>query len=107
MTWLELLNSAVDRFGRREVEKRLGISKATLSQVLNQKYPGNMGNIETLVLEQFSVDLNTEMDCPVLGEISRDRCLREQVKPLIATNPTRVKLWQTCRTCPNKCQGKK
>jgi len=105
--WLEILKTAAELHGRRYVEERLGISKTTLSQVLNEKYPGNLDNIARRVTEQFGTDLNTVIVCPVLAEITRERCLIEQQKPFIATNPTRVKLWQMCRNCPNKCRSTK
>ena len=64
MHWLELLNLKVAQFGRRQVEDETGMSKTTLSQVLNQKYPGNLENIEAKVLSAYT---NISVMCPVLG----------------------------------------
>ena len=97
MQWLELLRQKCEELGRRKVEAALGISKTTLSQVLNEKYPGSMDNIATKVCEVYS---NDKVVCPVLGSITVQRCVTEQSKPFAATNPQRVKLWKACQTCP-------
>ncbi|WP_166838675.1 helix-turn-helix domain-containing protein [Rheinheimera pleomorphica] len=97
MQWLELLKKKCEELGRRKVEAELGISKTTLSQVLNEKYPGNLDNIASKVTEAYSSD---KVLCPVLGSITVQRCATEQSKPFAATNPQRVKLWKACKTCP-------
>ncbi len=99
MTWYELLNSKVEKLGRRQVENDTGMSRTTLSQVLNNKYPGNMANIEKAVITAYA---NLNVVCPVLGEIPVKRCLNEQVKPFSASNPQRVKLFRACRDCPHR-----
>ncbi|MEW5682990.1 MAG: helix-turn-helix transcriptional regulator [Pseudomonadota bacterium] len=97
MQWLDLLRQKCEALGRRKVEAELGISKTTLSQVLNEKYPGNLDNIASKVVEAYSSD---KVLCPVLGSITVQRCVNEQSKPFAATNPQRVKLWKACQTCP-------
>jgi hypothetical protein len=97
MQWLELLEQKVAELGRRKVEAALGISKTTMSQVLNRKYPGNLENIAAKVTEAYSSD---KVTCPVLGSVTVQRCATEQSKPFAATNPQRVKLWKACQTCP-------
>jgi hypothetical protein len=97
MNWLELLRAEVERHGRRIVEADLGISKTTMSQVLNEKYPGNLGNIEAKVLGKYSTD---KVCCPVLGEITEKRCAAERVTEFRVSNPQRIKLWKACQSCP-------
>lgn len=97
MHWLDLLRQKCEALGRRKVEAELGISKTTLSQVLNEKYPGNLDNIASKVTEAYSSD---KVLCPVLGSITVQRCATEQSKPFAATNPQRIKLWKACQTCP-------
>ena len=41
MEWFALLLKKVKELGRRQVELDTGMSKTTLSQVLNEKYPGS------------------------------------------------------------------
>lgn len=99
MHWLELLNLKVAQYGRRKVEDETGMSKTTLSQVLNQKYPGNLDNIEAKVLSAYT---NISVVCPVLGEIAVKRCNAEQIKPFSFSNPQRVRLFRACSNCPHR-----
>lgn len=99
MDWLTLLESKVEILGRRQVEADTGLSKTTLSQVLNRKYPGNLENVKQKVLTAYA---DIEVLCPVLGTISAKRCSVEQVKPFSYSNPQRVRLFRACRNCPNR-----
>jgi hypothetical protein len=98
MSWNEILVSKVIQLGRRKVEADTGISKTTLSQVLNKKYPGNLENIEAKVLATYT---EITVQCPVIGVIPTRRCYAEQVRPFSSSNPQRVKLFRTCKSCPN------
>ncbi|WP_299072797.1 hypothetical protein [uncultured Paraglaciecola sp.] len=102
MNWFELLTLKVNTLGRRIVESDTGMSKTTLSQVLNKKYAGSMANIEANVLAAYA---NIKVTCPVLGSIPVKRCNIEKKKPFSAANPTRVRLYKTCKTCPHNKQG--
>ena len=97
MQWLDLLRQKVTEQGRRKVEAELGISKTTLSQVLNNKYGASLSGIAAKVTETYSTE---RVECPVLGSITLQRCATEQVKPFAATNPQRIKLWKACQHCP-------
>ena len=99
MDWYELLTSKVTELGRRQVEVDTGMSKTTLSQVLNNKYPGSLANIEQKVLAAYT---NLSVTCPVLGEIPVKRCLNEQGKPFSHSNPQRVRLFRACQSCPHR-----
>jgi len=101
VSWLTLLNEKVRLFGRRKVEVDTGMSKTTLSQVLNQKYLGSMANIENQVITAYT---NISVECPVLGDIPVRRCNTEKKKPFSAANPTRVRLFQACKKCPHNNQ---
>jgi hypothetical protein len=98
MQWFELLNHKVEQLGRRQVEADTGMSKTTLSLVLNQKYLGSMDNIKTQVVTAYT---NISVTCPVLGTITVKRCNDERIKPFSASNPIRVRLYQACKNCPN------
>ena len=95
MDWYELLANKVKELGRRQVELDTGMSKTTLSQVLNEKYP-SISNIEKKVLAAYA---NLTVTCPVLGSIAVKRCLNEQIRPFSASNPQRVRLFRACQNC--------
>jgi hypothetical protein len=99
MHWLDLLKNKVELLGRRQVEADTSMSKTTLSLVLNDKYPGNLSNIESQVIIAYT---NTTVACPVLGDIAVKRCNTEQIKGFSPSNPQRIKLYKACATCPHK-----
>lgn len=99
MKWLQLLNTKVAQLGRRQVEADTGMSKTTLSMVLNGKYPGNLNNIESQVITAYT---NITVVCPILSTIPVRRCNAEQIKPFSSANPQRVRLYKACATCPHK-----
>lgn len=99
MDWLELLKSKVESLGRRQVEADTGMSKTTLSQVLNEKYPGSLDNVAQRVRAAYA---NLQVTCPVLGDIALKRCQVEQIKPFSASNPQRVQLYRACLHCPHR-----
>jgi hypothetical protein len=47
------------------------------------------------------------VECPVIGEIPRQRCIEHQRRAhrFAATNPMRVQLSKACRVCPNRTEG--
>ena len=99
MNWQQLLHQKVDELGRRQVEHDTGMSKTTLSQVLNDKYAGNIDNVAQRVITAYA---NLTVECPVLGQIQQKRCANEQTKPFSYSNPQRVKLFKACQQCPNR-----
>lgn len=99
MEWIDLLHGKVNQLGRRQVEADTSLSKTTLSLVLNNKYPGNLSNIEAKVRAAYTAATVT---CPILDSIPIKRCHSEQGKPFTTSNPQRVKLFRACMNCPNK-----
>lgn len=99
--WLEALQEAVKRTSQRSVAAKLGVSTTMVSQALNGRYPSSLRTLEQRVRGTL---LAATVDCPVLGEISTRRCADEQRRPFSTSNPTRVRLFVTCRSCPRRQQ---
>ena len=97
--WVETLADEANRTSQTEVAKRLGYSPTVVSQVLGAKYPGDLQRVEDVVRGAL---LAAVVECPVLGEIGRDRCRHEQASPFRATNSTRALLRRACKTCAHK-----
>ncbi|MBN9471699.1 MAG: transcriptional regulator [Bosea sp.] len=85
----------------RAVAKRLGYSDAVISYVLANRYPGDLPKLFAKVRGAY---LGETVDCPELGEMTRDTCLNWQVTPFAATNSTRVRMFHRCKTCPHRQQ---
>lgn len=95
-SWLDVLRAAVARSTQRRVADRLGVSQTVICQVLRGSYRGRMEMVESRVRGTL---MAATVDCPVLGRISTRRCEDEQRRPFSTSNPTRVRLFVTCRSC--------
>ena len=101
--WIDALRAACDASTQAAVAQRLGYSAAVVSQVLNGRYAGDVGRVETAVRGLL---MRETLDGPVLGKIRRDECLRNQRAPFSANgDPVRRVLRATCPKCPNNHQG--
>ncbi|OUR62027.1 hypothetical protein A9Q74_06140 [Colwellia sp. 39_35_sub15_T18] len=97
--WLEVLRQQVAESGQPKVAKMLGVSTACISQVVNEKYPGDMQRIEKLVEGAF---LQRCVNCPVLGELALHECMQHQARKGISSNPLYMQLYKSCRSgCPH------
>jgi len=96
--WVLALAEEAQRTTVTAVAALIGYSPAVVSQVLSATYRGDLPRVEQVVRGAL---MGTIVACPVLGDIGRDACLREQARPFKATNSTRAMLRRACRTCPN------
>jgi len=97
--WVDALATLADEEGLLGAEKRIGYSRSTLSTVIANKYRGDIARVEEMIRGAL---LSAVVECPVLGQIGRDRCLREQGEPFRATSAFRAQLYHACRNgCPN------
>lgn len=96
--WMEELRKYRDTHGGKKAAEVIGYSSTVVSQVLSGKYTGDLSAVQQKVEGAL---LGLSVDCPVLGEIPRNRCLEYQRQGFAATNPMRVRLAQACPTCPH------
>jgi hypothetical protein len=97
--WVAELAIIADAEGLDGAGKRLGNTGSLVSGVINNKYGGNLGAVEERVRWAL---MSQTVDCPILGEIDRNRCLEEQQEPFRATSAFRAQLFHACRNgCPN------
>ena len=97
--WLQVLKDEVAKQGMRSVAEKLGVSKATVSQVVNDKYKASTHVIQQRVEGVF---MASTVICPILDEIPLNQCLEHQSRKFAATNHVRVALYKACRNgCPN------
>jgi hypothetical protein len=97
--WVGELASLADAEGLGGAEKRIDYSRSAISQILAFKYMGDLTRVEQMVRGAL---MAATVDCPVLGEIGRDRCLTEQKEPFRATSRHRAQLFHACKTCPQR-----
>jgi len=94
MQWLKVMAEQVELYGQRAVAEKLKLSRTTVSQVLNHKYPGDMARVQKLVEGAY---MNRTVLCPVLGEIPLNECLAHQSNTRTTGSPYRIKLYKACR----------
>lgn len=96
--WIQALAEACDATSQTVVAARIGYSASTISECIANKYRGDVGRVAEKVGGAL---LKTVVDCPILGEIGRDRCLDEQRQEFRATSAMRAQLYHACRSgCP-------
>lgn len=97
--WVSELAAIADRDGLKAAGKVIGYTSGVVSGVINNKYGGDLQNVEERVRGAL---MGLKVECPILGEIGRDRCLQEQQEPFRATSAYRAQIYHACRNnCPN------
>jgi len=106
--WISILARAASGEGLTATGKRVGYSASTLSYVLSNRYGGDLGRVETAVRGAL---MRETVVCPVVGEITLDRCLAEQKRKDIGGSAIRTRLYHKCRgigceRCPHSLIGR-
>lgn len=99
--WLIALATCADQEKLAGAGKRIGYSGSAVSTIIAGKYAGDLDRVEEMVRGAL---MASNVECPILGEIGRDRCLTEQGEPFRATSAFRAQLFRACQICPNRRQ---
>lgn len=107
--WFALLQSRTEYQQRSQVARQLGISPATLSQVLNGSGEYGKGTASTARVADKVVHTFGRYVCPHLTEeaggqpqvITADQC-RLHAHRNAPTTPRDMQHWQACNQCPHK-----
>lgn len=101
--YVEALGLECTRFSQVKVAQRLGRSGALVSQVLRNKYRGDMIAVEELVR---GVLLNARVECPALGPLPTNECQvwRRKSREFATGNPLRRRMYRACGNCPRNRQ---
>jgi hypothetical protein len=97
--WMAVLREQCDRTSQAKVAKLLNYSAAVVNQVLKNTYKGDLVKVQRTVEGAL---MGMTVDCPVVGDLPRNRCLDFQKREFAATNHLRVQLSRACPTCPNR-----
>ena len=102
--WVEALAIECGRSSQNAVAKELGRSSALISQVLRNKYPGNLTAIEDRFRGLF---LHARVSCPALGDLPSNECQdwREKAREFVPTNSQRSRMFAACKVCPRNQKG--
>ncbi|MBK5949029.1 hypothetical protein CH339_04875 [Rhodobium orientis] len=101
--WIEELARQADAAGLKGAGAPISYSPATVSQVIGGTYRGDLSRVEEMVRGAF---MKANVDCPVLGRIGRDDCLKNQKARLSTASPLSNRLYWACRAgCPHARKG--
>lgn len=97
--WIEALALECEHSSQNKVAAKLDRSGALVSQVLRNKYPGDLIGLEERFRAEFQ---DAGVDCPVLGQIALTACLdwRRKARNFQNTNGLRVRMFRACAACP-------
>jgi len=104
MEWVEILRAEVEVSGVRETARRLGVGASTVSMICRGVYERSGKKVAERVMEVLG---KGEVECPVLGRISRIECARKRMLAMRVGargvgNPVTLKLFKTCPKCMGK-----
>ena len=86
--------------GAAKVAAELNTSSSLISQLVSGSYRASAARKwSRLIIEKYG---NETVACPVIGEISLERCRIERERPYSMANPTRGELSRTCPKCGRK-----
>lgn len=99
--WVLALATECDRRGGyRGAAVAADISRGAVSMLMRNRYSRDAQAIESKVRGRL---MGAAVECPVLGELRRDRCLEHQDRrpENLGSSPMNVALHRACRTCPH------
>ncbi len=97
--WVERLAQECGCSTQRRVAEQLGRSAGLVSQVLRNKYPGDLAAVEDAVRGAW---MGASVSCPALGTIPTTECQvwRRKARAGVRTNALRVRMINACQACP-------
>ncbi|MEX2481203.1 MAG: transcriptional regulator [Gammaproteobacteria bacterium] len=98
--WVVEFAKEADAHGLKGAAATIGCSASLVSNVVNNKYPGDLGRIEEAVRGAL---MGKTVWCQGVGDdIARHTCLDWQKKPFVPTSPDRARMYRACRdNCPH------
>ena len=108
--WFALLLSRTQGTPRNQIVKQLGISPATLSQVLNGSGEYGKGKASTARIADKVLHTFGRYTCPHLTEeaggepqtVTAEQCRAFAHSPPPTGSPRAMQHWQACRRCPHR-----
>jgi len=97
--WVETLAIECAASSQSRVASALGRSGSLVSQVLRNRYKGDLAALEDAVR---GVYMQARLHCPALGTIPTNICQdwRRKSRQFATGNPLRVRMYRACGRCP-------
>jgi hypothetical protein len=94
LSWLSALRQEVRATNQTRAAERLGLSEATVSQVLSGSYAAATTRIQRRVEGSL---MGACCNCPVMGTVTTRVCQDVQERQLPIANPQHAQAWHACR----------
>lgn len=97
--WIEVVARQCLDMPQAKVAARIGYSAGMISQLLRNRYKGNLAAIEDAARGAW---MGATVDCPVNGSIPTDTCQdwQRKARDWLASNSHRVRMHKACSKCP-------
>lgn len=97
--WIEVLAGKCGTMTQRLVAERIGYSAGLVSQLLRNRYKGNIAAIEEAVRGAW---MGSTVVCPVMGTIPTDTCRdwQRKARKYVPSSNNRVRMFRACGKCP-------
>lgn len=97
--WVEAIAEEANKSTQAKVAKKLGVSDGQVSQVIANKYPGNLEKISTMARSLF---LSKTVACPAIGVLPIHTCedWSRKAPTLKANNKLNTIMRRACGRCP-------
>ncbi|UPG86999.1 hypothetical protein L2Y94_06490 [Luteibacter aegosomatis] len=100
--WITVLREACKASTQVAIARQISYSPTVVNQVLKGNYGGDLNAVQKAVEGAL---MGLMVECPVIGELPRNRCLEYQRRGFAATNPMRVQLASACPDCSHRRGG--
>ncbi len=94
---LSLLKKACSETSQVAVARKIGYSPAVVNLVLKGTYKGDLNKVYRTISVHLS---RSNVSCPILGDITTDKCTKQQRLPFSSSNSHRSRMFKACLNCP-------
>lgn len=97
--WILVVAGKCSEMTQRQVAERIGYSAGMVSQLLRNRYKGNLSAIEDAVRGAW---MGSTVTCPVMGVIPTDTCQdwMRKARQFVPSSNNRVRMFRACAKCP-------
>lgn len=108
--WIDVLRRETEKAGRTKADigRELGVSRSTISTIVAGKYPAKMSRMHRKLAASVMAKYASEVWCePQHAGISKIRCNELSTAPMPMSDPSALRQWAACQSCPLRSPSEK
>lgn len=101
--WMDVLRREASKGNRTKVQiaAELGVSRTAISLLCAGKYSAKTDKVQAKIAHKVMALYGDEVWCPhVRNAIAPGTCEANRTAPMAKSDPTKLKQWLACRSCP-------